>query len=93
MIAIQPEIWVYLALANIAAFVAFGYDKARAQAGKRRVRERDLLLLALLGGSLGALAGRWLFRHKTRKAGFSVVLLSIAALQAGLLAFALVGGA
>lgn len=93
MIAVQPEIWVYLALANIAAFVAFGYDKARARAGKWRVRERDLLLLALLGGSLGALAGRLAFRHKTRKAGFSVALLTIAALQAGLLAFALAGRA
>ncbi|MBO9575267.1 MAG: DUF1294 domain-containing protein [Sphingobium sp.] len=81
----QPEVGAYLLLANLCALIAFGYDKARARAGKRRVRERDLLLFALLGGSAGAIAGRWLFRHKTRKLGFSVALLIVAATQAVLL--------
>lgn len=72
--AIQPEFWVYLVLANLAAFAAFAYDKARARVGKWRVRERDLLLLALLGGGAGALLGRGVFRHKTRKPGFSTAL-------------------
>jgi len=82
---VQPEFWAYLVAANIAAFIAFGYDKARAVAGKWRVRERDLLLLALLGGSGGAWLGRWAFRHKTRKTSFSNALIVIAVLQAALL--------
>ena len=82
------EFWLYLAAANLSAFAAFGYDKARAKAGKRRVRERDLLLFALLGGAAGALIGRWLFRHKTRKRGFSIALYVIAGAEAVLLAAA-----
>ncbi len=82
----QPELWLYLIAANIAAFAAFGYDKRRAVAGEWRVSERDLLLLALLGGSAGAWAGRRVFRHKTRKAGFSAALRLIFSVQALLLA-------
>ncbi|MBO9671471.1 MAG: DUF1294 domain-containing protein [Sphingobium sp.] len=82
--AVQPEIWVYLALANLAAFAAFGYDKARARAGKWRVRERDLLLLVLLGGGAGAVLGRLAFRHKTRKPGFSAAIYLIALAELGL---------
>ncbi len=80
------EFWLYLLAANVSAFAAFGYDKARAQAGKGRVRERDLLLFALLGGAPGACLGRRIFRHKTRKAGFSAALFAILALEVTLLA-------
>lgn len=83
--SLQSELWLYLVTANLFAFIAFGYDKARARAGKSRVPERDLLLLALVGGAPGGCMGRWAFRHKTRKVGFSVVLLAIATLQLGLL--------
>jgi len=82
------EFWLYLAAANLFAFIAFAYDKARAKAGKWRVREHDLLLFALLGGGPGALIGRWAFRHKTRKPGFSIALYCIAAAEAVLLAAA-----
>lgn len=81
-----PELWLYLAAANICAFAAFGHDKARARAGRRRVPERDLLLLAILGGTPGAYLGRRLFRHKTRKTGFSRALHVVALVQAALLA-------
>lgn len=60
----------YLLIINIITWVAYGLDKGRAKSGKRRIRERTLLLLALAGGSLGALAGMLMFRHKTRKAKF-----------------------
>lgn len=66
---------------NVLAFAAFGIDKAKAEAGRRRISEAALLMLALLGGSPGAYAGRAAFRHKTRKQPFCRELHTIAVLQ------------
>lgn len=60
----------YLIAINFVAFAAFGWDKAQAESGGWRVREGTLVMLAGIGGIAGALAGRALFRHKTRKPGF-----------------------
>ena len=80
------NIATYLAAINVAAFAAFGIDKARARAGAWRISEAKLLGLAFLGGSPGAYTGRRLFRHKTRKQPFSGGLHTIAALQIAALA-------
>ena len=64
-------IW-YLSVINFTTWAAYGLDKGRAKSGKWRIPERTLLLLALIGGSLGALAGMIMFRHKTRKAKFVI---------------------
>ena len=66
----------YLIAVNFLAFAAFGWDKAQAESGGWRVRESTLVLLASVGGIMGALAGRTLFRHKTRKPGFLERMLS-----------------
>jgi uncharacterized membrane protein YsdA (DUF1294 family) len=68
---------------NLWTIVRFWQDKQRAIAGARRIPEADLLGLALIGGSPGAFAARQLFRHKTRKQPFSIQLMLIAAVQAG----------
>lgn len=60
----------YLIIVNIVTWIVYGLDKWKAKAGKWRIPERTLLLLALIGGSAGALAGMMMFRHKTRKARF-----------------------
>ena len=70
---------------NLFTMLRFWQDKKRAIAGERRIPEADLLTLALVGGSPGAFAARWLFRHKTRKQPFSTRLFLIAAVQAGAL--------
>ena len=64
-------IW-YLSVINFTTWAAYGLDKGRAKSGKWRIPERTLLLLALIGGSLGALAGMIMFRHKTRKPKFFI---------------------
>ena len=72
----------YLLLANLAAFVTFGADKRRAKRGAWRVPEKTLFLLALLGGSAGAIAGMRLFHHKTKHWYFRIGLPAILLLQA-----------
>ena len=67
----------YLALANLAAFAAMGWDKSCARRGERRIPERALLTLALAGGGLGAALAQQVFRHKTRKQPFASALLAI----------------
>lgn len=70
-----------LAAANLTTFVACLVDKRRARRGQRRIRERTLLLLALVGGSLGLWLGIAVARHKTRKPSFLAKLLAVTAIQ------------
>ena len=72
-----------LLIVNFWTVLRFWQDKQRAVAGEGRIAEADLLGLALIGGSPGALLARRWFRHKTRKEPFSTRLLLIVALQAG----------
>lgn len=62
----------YLIIFNIAAWIMYGLDKWKAKSGAWRIPERTLLLTALAGGSVGALAGMLLFHHKTRKPKFMI---------------------
>lgn len=55
----------YLAAVNLAAFTAFGIDKWNATHRRRRISETSLLMYAAVGGSVGALAGMKVWRHKT----------------------------
>lgn len=83
LLALSPaDLVTALAALNFIAFAAFGLDKARAAAGGWRMAESTLLLFAALGGTIGAYAGRALFRHKTRKQPFSSQLHGIAIFQA-----------
>ena len=56
----------YLAAVNLVTFTVYGVDKAKAKRGAWRVPEKTLFLLPLLGGSVGALLGMLVFRHKTK---------------------------
>ena len=63
----------------------FWQDKQRAIAGERRIPEADLLGLALFGGTIGAFAAAYRFRHKTRKEPFRTYLALIGVIQTSLL--------
>ena len=69
-------LWAALGIMNIVTFAVYAYDKHIAQQnrGKRRVPERTLILLAFLGGFLGALFGMVFCRHKTKHAKFLVLV-------------------
>jgi len=62
----------YLLIINTICFCQFALDKRRSQQGAWRISERDLLLSAIIGGSLGGLIGMYTFRHKTRHSKFRV---------------------
>ena len=65
---------IYLAIVNLVAFVMYGVDKAKARANKWRIPEATLILVALIGGSIGAFAGMHIFRHKTKKPKFFILV-------------------
>ena len=58
---------VYLVFVNIAAFGMYGIDKQKAIRKQWRIPEAQLLAVAAIGGSAGALLGMQFFHHKTRK--------------------------
>ena len=78
----------YLVIINICLFFMMAADKRRAKKGKRRIPEAKLFLFALLGGSIGGIAGIYCFRHKTRHksftVGFPAILIAELALAAAL---------
>ena len=67
-------IFYYLLAANILAFVMYGIDKYKAGRNCRRIPERKLVMLAVAGGSIGAVAGMCLWRHKTKHLKFRIGL-------------------
>lgn len=75
---------ICLAAANLTAFTLFGLDKRRAVRNQWRIPEHTLMLSALLGGSIGALAGMSVFHHKTRKPKFFIGVPVCLALHIGL---------
>lgn len=82
--AIPAAVWpiAYVLLMSLTDFVLMGLDKRRSKRpGARRVPERTFFLLALLGGSPGAIAGMYRFRHKTRHWYFVMGLPAILILQ------------
>ena len=72
---------IYLIVINIIAFLAMYIDKRKAKYGKWRIPEQSLFILALIGGSIGAIAGMYTFRHKTKKLRFSIGFPVILVLQ------------
>ena len=78
-------LYLYLLIVNALAFVLMLADKQKARKNKWRIKERTLLGIAVIGGSLGATLGMNLFRHKTKHLRFSLGLPCILAVHIVLL--------
>lgn len=73
---------IWIVAASVLAFAAFAHDKRAAVRGERRTPEATLLMLAVVGGTPGAVAAQQLLRHKTRKEPFRSLLWAVAVAQA-----------
>lgn len=74
----QTTVFIWIGIMSIWAFAAMGYDKSQAKKKAARVPEKNIWLLAILGGGIGAYFGMQTFRHKTRHTSFRVGLLVLA---------------
>lgn len=63
---------ICLLLINAAGLLVMLADKKKARKNLWRIPEATLLTMAALGGSIGILAGMYLFHHKTRKPQFFI---------------------
>jgi uncharacterized membrane protein YsdA (DUF1294 family) len=72
---------IYLLIINAAAFVLMLLDKFKARKNLWRIPEATLFAVAILGGSLGSLAGMYLVRHKTKHLSFTLGMPLILAVQ------------
>ena len=74
----------YLLAINALSFLLYGLDKYKAKKGKWRISEATLLMMAVIGGSIGAWAGMLLWHHKTMHKKFKYGIPVIIILQVGL---------
>ena len=82
---------IYLVMINIAAFCMYGIDKSAAIKQKQRIPNKVLLGMAVIGGSAGALAGMYMFRHKTKKWYYTMTVPVILIIQIAAAVFLLSG--
>ena len=83
----MTETIIYILIGiNVLTFFVYGWDKWKAKQGKWRISETPLLMLAVAGGTIGALLGMQVWHHKTMhlkfKYGLPLILLAQIALIA-----------
>lgn len=71
---LYTAIRTYLILINALSFLLMLADKQKAKRGAWRIPEATLMGIAAIGGSIGAIAGMYLFRHKTKHPKFFIGL-------------------
>lgn len=77
----KTALLIWILAWTLIAFALMGIDKWKARHEGWRIPEKTLFLSAVLGGSVGALAGMYLFRHKTKHPSFAVGIPFILLLQ------------
>ena len=79
----------YLLAVNITSFLLYGIDKYKAKKGRWRISEATLLLIAVIGGSIGAWSGMRLWHHKTMHKKFKYGIPIIIILQVAIAVYLL----
>ena len=77
----------YLLGINVVTFIVYGIDKYKAKKAKWRIPEATLLLLAVLGGSIGARMGMKVWHHKTMHKKFKYGIPAILLIQIALMTY------
>ena len=77
----------YLLAINAVTFIVYGIDKYKAKKAQWRISEATLLLLAVLGGSIGAWMGMKVWRHKTMHMKFKYGIPDILLIQIALMSY------
>ncbi len=77
----------YLLFINIITFMMYGIDKLKAKKGKWRISEATLLMMAVVGGSIGAWAGMRIWHHKTMHKKFQYGIPAIIIMQIALVVY------
>lgn len=72
---------IYFILITAVTFTVFGIDKLKAKKSWWRIPESTLFILAIIGGSIGALLGMHIFHHKTLHKKFTIGIPTILVLQ------------
>ena len=80
-------IYTSIAILNVITFFLYGIDKWKAKKNRWRIPESILLLLAVLGGSIGAWMGMKIWHHKTMHKKFKYGIPLIMILQIGMLLY------
>jgi uncharacterized membrane protein YsdA (DUF1294 family) len=77
---------LHLGILSVLTFLIYALDKWRSGRQKRRVSERNLILLSVIGGAAGALLAMGLLRHKTQQSVFMLLIPALVMVQGVLLA-------
>lgn len=80
----QYIIALYLVAINLIAYILYAIDKYKSKRQKWRISEKALIMVALLGGSIGALFAMKIFHHKTKHKKFTIVVPLILIMQIAL---------
>ena len=78
---------LYFFIINLIGYFLMYLDKQKAKKSKWRIKESTFFLIAILGGSIGAFLGMYIFRHKTKHLKFAIGLPLIIIVQAFVIYF------
>ncbi|MCL3854200.1 MAG: DUF1294 domain-containing protein [Prevotella sp.] len=87
MSTIEKIIIGYVIVINVITLMMYGIDKWKAKHSKWRIPEATLLIMAAVGGSIGAWMGIKLFHHKTLHKKFKYGVPGIFLIQLGIILF------
>ena len=82
---------LYVLIVNLTGFFLMGIDKKKARRKAFRIPESTLFIVALIGGSIGSIAGMYTFRHKTQHWYFVWGMPAILLVQAAVILYLLFG--